>query len=660
MPKRRTVSIGTSLGRIGHDRFSLWWQFFVTGLAIAVFWGVPHVAIDSHASAADQRDEPEPGKLIGPSPIVIRGIVRGADGRPVDKAEVWLVNESPTVSAAAAAETHTVTDSDGQFALPLTSDAPFGRAIYFNVITHKPGVGIAQTRFDVRFLPVPTLVLAMRQTVPIKMSITSPDGVPVLNVKTQLRSLTDPEGGLFNLPARDPARFARTTDASGAVTFDLPRPLNHFGLEVEAPGYGRQLIWGSADGPSVALQLRPVGKLRGHLVADDRKQTGGARLRMQTINRALDNSQIAVSGQAEVRADAEGHFEVPALAAGDLHLFALDPAPGSSIFLEQDGKMDYKPFGVIEAGATLELDVPVVRGARVSGTVIDEGTLQPFPGARVHVSLNSVRLGTIAWSVLTDKAGRYDVIVPPGPGMGSVQVGPLPHPFLPAQSESLLGEFPAAGESVEMPDFRVRRGVILTGTVVDAQQRSVARAHVQAGVADQPSGHYHRAIAETDSQGRFTIGPVDADLVVALIAADDTRASPKPLLVEPWKTARGIVLSIDAAAMVELAGRVVDRDGKPLVDAYIGAGPELPGGTWECEGVKVLQPIPSVSAKTDKEGKYVLPGRMPIWGRYYVQATISGHVTKRFAVEASQGLPGRQALADLVLEREPGQPKGQP
>jgi hypothetical protein len=75
-------------------------------------------------------------------------------------------------------------------------------------------------------------------------------------------------------------------------------------------------------------------------------------------------------------------------------------------------------------------------------------------------------------------------------------------------------------------------------------------------------------------------------------------------------------------------------------------------GDWEYDAVKALQPISSLSARSDQQGKYVLPNRIPLLGRYYLQANCGGYAQQRLVLDGSSLSPGGQSLEDLVLQRE--------
>ena len=580
--------------------------------------------------------------LAAPATNFVRGIVRGSDGQPVGNSDVWLFDRQSYMSLDGQPAAHAVSDASGRFSLALPANASFGRNFSFDVFTHKQGAGMAVADVDARLLPVSDLTLSLQAFAPVKLRIIDPDGEPVRDASVKVNNFSDVSlRGNYWLPTAAPDSFAGRTNVRGEVTFELCDPLRSLSLSVEAPGYGLQMP-SLSDGSNPPLRLGSTGKLRGRLVGVDPKQTAGALVRIMSIP-AQPN---AAMGLANVRADAAGGFDVPAIASGEVRVIWVEHAPGSSIFLEKE------VLGKLRDGGTLELEVPVVRGVRVHGTVLDEKTSKPLSAMPVHVVFYTGRPGTDAWSVLTDNEGHYEVYVPPGAGRATVQAGPLPAPWLPAHSDHLDDEFPAEGDERGMPDFVVRRGIMLTGTVVDDESRPVPQARVQAAAVEVSQSHYHRVVAETDTKGRFSLGPVDGDMVLALMAADPTRASSRILPIEPSQIKGSIVLIIKASAMAGLSGRIVDSDGKPIADALVQAGPDMAAENWEYVATKALLPISYLTARTDQEGNYVLPNPVPLLGRYYIQIICSGFVVKRLPLLGSGLSPGKQTLEDLVLERE--------
>ena len=494
--------------------------------------------------------------LTFPGGDFVRGTVRGPEGNPVDNADVWLLNGS--IGLNGLPETHVVSTADGRFAIPVPKEAPFGHNFQLNVVVIKSGLGLATVRIDARFLPVPVLQLKLEPSVPVTLKISDPQGRSLAGAKAQLRSLASDAhgGGMVFLPTSDSEHFARRTNQRGEITLDLPRSLRSYSLSVEAPEWGTQDIYGSGDVADRSVRLQPVGKLRGRLTGAGPKSTADALVRILSIPSQPTpsqpaTSQVGVLGQIDVRTDERGFFEVPALVGGQLRVWWVQRAAGSPIFLEKEVS------SLLMAGESREIEVPVVRGSRVYGKVIDGETARPLSRIRVHVSLNQSRGGIASsWSVSTDDEGKYEAYVPPVAGQVNVQFGPLPAPYWRASGSGtgeLRGEFPQADEDLEMPDFLLRPGVQLQGTVVDARKRPVSLARVQAATIDPASGVYQRVIAETDSDGKFSLGPVNDKSVLALMANDETRGSPEVFILDPDAPRKSIVLPIDKSAMVSFS-----------------------------------------------------------------------------------------------------------
>ncbi len=52
-------------------------------------------------------------------------------------------------------------------------------------------------------------------------------------------------------------------------------------------------------------------------------------------------------------------------------------------------------------------------------------------------------------------------------------------------------------------------------------------------------------------------------------------------------------------------------------------------------------------------GKYTLPNRVPLLGRYSIQIMHAGYAVKRIPLAGSDISAGQQTLEDVVLEGEP-------
>ncbi len=586
--------------------------------------------------------------LSAPGETVIRGVVRGPDGEPAALADVWLFGPGAPPPEDADT-THTTTDQQGRFSLTLWPYAPYAWNFQINVFAFKPGAGIATAYIDARTPPISTLAMKLKASAPVKLRVVDPSGAAVPDAGVCVRDISaGADGGIHQLPRVPPAAFRNRTDARGDVTFEVFRNLNRLTLAVNCPEFGEQTLTVPRPNAAAPLALAQTGKLRGRLVAADAGLLAGVSIRVESQPASQNGPspwRTTVKGFVDVLTDAEGRFEVAALMAGNVRVVWVERAAELPVFLPAD------VTGTLAPGETLDLEVPVVDGARVFGTVIQEENGQPLPRVPVHLSIDNGRFVATSRTVMADEEGRYDVLMPSG--HCSVQVGPLPQPWLPHKADRLQTRFPAGRNGLEMPSFVVKRGTNLTGTVVDADGRPVALARVQAAAVDVTRKHSRRVLVESDAKGGFSIGPMDADLTVALMASNDSQASASVHAVEPGMARTGIVLRIGETSMTEVSGRLVNSDGKPIAHDHIHLDLGMDSGAWTCDAVSALQPISPESVMTDAEGRFTFPSRIPVLGRYWIHMlSRRGYGRKRLLLDGSELQGGQQMLEDIVLERE--------
>ncbi|MBS0262827.1 MAG: carboxypeptidase regulatory-like domain-containing protein [Planctomycetes bacterium] len=588
--------------------------------------------------------------LTFPGEYQIRGVVRGPDAQPVTGADVWLVTTGNPVPLEERDALHTTTDQEGRFALPLPVHSPYGRNFQIDAFAFKPGVGIASTYVDARSPPLHTLTLRLKACAPDNVTIVDPSGAPLKDARVTVSNMTArSEKFIQLLPASPPVPFRSQTDARGEVTLELFKSLSWVNLDVETPQFGIQRLSAHDSLLESPLSLVRPGKVRGRLVADDPKLLAGVLVSFQSqMEPQSRRLAVSVKGRADVRTDAEGRFEVAALVPGNVQVVWIERATGPSVFLGADVQGKLQPEGI------LDIEIPVIGGVRVSGAVVQDESGVPCPAIPVHISIRSDdRYSGSSRTVLTDREGHYETFMPPAAGYVMLEVGPLPDPWLPADASPLNRRIPAAGDELAMPDFILQRGTSLTGKVMDANARPVPYAYVQAATVGIGKKNVRRVLVESDANGSFTIGPMDPDLVVAMMASNDDEASAAVLMVEPGKARLGIVLRIEAAAMAEVSGRLVDTEGHPVSRDDIVLDSGMDSGEWECDAVRALQPISSQFVTTDAQGKYAFPNRIPRLGRYWLQTlSINRFARKRLVLEGGDLQAGRQSLEDIVLERE--------
>src|SRR4029077_11636458 len=116
--------------------------------------------------------------------------------------------------------------------------------------------------------------------------------------------------------------LAATTDADGKGQIKGCRAEAIPGVWVDRAGSGRQVCQLSAgDGGDHVITLKPAGRLTGRVQADDPSAARGLEVVARTMPQASSGRQMTGVGLATT--DADGRFEIPALAAGRLALNVL-------------------------------------------------------------------------------------------------------------------------------------------------------------------------------------------------------------------------------------------------------------------------------------------------------------------------------------------------
>jgi beta-lactamase regulating signal transducer with metallopeptidase domain/thiol-disulfide isomerase/thioredoxin len=222
-------------------------------------------------------------------------------------------------------------------------------------------------------------------------------------------------------------------------------------------------------------------------------------------------------------------------------------------------------------------------GTTIGGIVKDQAG-QPIASAKVTVygppteceaSSNVFSLGALD----TDAQGRWRLDVAPR-GLGGVHLQ-VEHP----RYRRGGGEVSRNLDSVIV----LTRGLTVTGRVVDAAGRPVAKAGVLLGrdlfLPDASTG-------TTNERGEFTLENAAAGPTIVTVQAEGFAPQVRDVLVEE-RTAPVVVTLSEPGSTIR--GKVVDVEGKPVAGAGIAAGP------WR--GHQSIQ----FRAKTDKDGRFEWP-----------------------------------------------------
>lgn len=356
---------------------------------------------------------------------VIRGRVVNDNNRPVADAGVWfrvdLLRDERTV--------HTATNAEGRFELDVPAawrnEAEFpAHSVWVWHEDHGLGLASAWAQLQ-RYTDEVTITLD-RPTEETVFEVVRPDGTPASDARVTPLDVKTP-GGYIPAPPGLRKRLPQPADAQGRVAFrTVPRELLN-SVQVDADGFGTQVLYLGLDGYEERdrnIVLGAAGQIEGRIETDDPALLDGLTLYFETrdpgwldpfwtsgdedeIQRRLNagNHPRKTRGTAVVRVGSDGRFAVPAIAGGRLLMnSSLDETAPHGVRLT-DVVVD------VEAGRTQQIAAGVAPRITVRGTVVRQGTGEPVPDA--IVSVNDGEDG--GELVATDEKGQFTCSVLAGP-----------------------------------------------------------------------------------------------------------------------------------------------------------------------------------------------------------------------------------------------------
>lgn len=391
---------------------------------------------------------------------------------------------------------------------------------------------------------------------------------------------------------RDPWRWTGITSAGADGRFTLDAaPLGPLSIDVKAPG--RLAVTGRiVEHRSGEEMLLRIGGAPGATVAGIVTDGAGAPVPDAAV---LVYTHIAGNPNERqnfpARTAADGSYRVDGLAACLRTTLLVDAEGYAPVSLERNVPL--------AAGATDRWDVRLFRGATIEGRVVGEngspiegatftlgppGTFPP-PQARVTRSrpdgrflVEGVALGEVVWRVRAD--GWYDPIVE------AMQ-------FDPYRSEAAGRKLRLATEGErKLLDVSMKRGIPVTGSVVDAEGRSVAGARVsvtydrRGGEIDGAAGPF----ADTDARGRFAFAGLTPGRGARLHATARNARTAGDVTIPDGLESREVVLRMVATGRI--TGRVVDERGEGIARVQVSRDDLAPGSFTDGSGAFRLRDVP--------------------------------------------------------------------
>lgn len=152
---------------------------------------------------------------------------------------------------------------------------------------------------------------------------------------------------------------------------------------------------GAQEPVEIVLEVRAAGSLRGRVVRQDGTPVAGARVWLATVS--AQERQPDEPGMAEVFTDREGRWRIPGV------------GPGAARVLHAAwGAMRAQPVRAPPAGAKTETTLTLAPAVTLRVLVVERGSTQPVPGARVKVE-PVPRFGRSMFLMFCDDEGRFEV-----------------------------------------------------------------------------------------------------------------------------------------------------------------------------------------------------------------------------------------------------------
>ncbi len=578
-----------------------------------------------------------------PKPVPITGIVVETSGRPATGADVWIVHaltadegrrfgmEVIWSSRAQPSDgtvpilLHDRTDAAGRFTLELPPEVVMRRVP--PVLAIWTATAGPNTRLASRLLPrialadEPPLRLEAATPRRSQISVLNPSQTPLAHARIIPSRASD-----IPVPESLGVALAVTTDAKGCA---LVSGLIPDEIRVEAPGFGVQTIAiRDSQSPNfkthddsnctITVTLAHVGRVVGRLEAARNEPIKGVMVRATTrVGGYIGSGQ---GGSAEVSCDAQGRFEIPAIAAGPLTLMLVfDREHGTPLRGEPPQKV------LVRADQTTQVTIPLRPTIKVRGQYREQGTKQPIAG--VKILLNG-QFGGDCYAI-TGTDGTFTGWISRDLNQPFAWPLRIPAPYYQPGDKALgVRRMPAAGSNeLVLPPAELPRGVDVKGSVVNEQGKPVAGAGVTASW-EVTKAVIHSILARTDQGGRFTFCGVDPIAELKLTAWDGFASTAAEVTIGARAAQTGpTVLTIDPRNTVPLGGRITDLAGNPVADASVQLWRRVRGRNGR---EMVIEPIVFGdlfrSIRTDSQGRDRAPRRLPLGGEYYARAVAPGRL----------------------------------
>jgi protocatechuate 3,4-dioxygenase beta subunit len=468
-------------------------------------------------------------------PSKITGVVRDASGAPVSGASVGVF---PNYQGN---DTGAKTDANGHYELTWQKPSWIGsqnQSFYLLARDLERKLAVVQEMEET----TTNLDVTLKPAMSVSGRLQDIKGRAVTNAMAYIMLHKENVG--FTI-----SRQRIPSDEQGRVRAEALPMGERYSLYVSASGYGNaQQEMDAADPKADHYDFPPLvlkfadRKLAGRVLGTDGKPVAGVQVYMRGEGQPNNNATT----------DADGRFAFDAICEGAVTVSAnLKGAAGQADAMGGDTNV------VIRFDARNRVNYVMAAPQTLTGTVYDSSG-KPAVGARVMVTPTS---GTID-NAKTDAGGSYSVNWQPQLGMRD------PKYFAVARDiERNLVAIEPIDTNKTRVDLRLGPGLSISGTVQDANGTPLTRANINLNMMIGGNGSLveYQPI-KLNSDGTFTIPalPVGQQYMVFVNASGHgsarknigkTQSQTNSIQLAPFKL---------KAADRQLAGQVLDTDGKPL------------------------------------------------------------------------------------------------
>ena len=458
--------------------------------------------LKAEPNSADSKNSTNQGAAANRTEsFTISGCCLDEAGNPVPNARLWLPLRPEFLDYAATLET--VADDAGKFAFQIPAElrGPSAALQLSTIYAYEPGhaVGIASAYKQLKLGDLSAVEVQLPNSATTTYRILDPGGDPVADARVEPWHI--PAGGIYPIALQ--RLLEVTSDALGIVKLRGIRESDIRSVRVH------HLVWGAQEFSELNnrrlpsnndLRLKLVGGIVGRVQTDGGETVAGIPVYASTETE-FSQFRGEPTGYATTVTNADGHFEMPVVAAGSGKL---------NFYVDRDQPWRVRPGGrfTVRIDETVELNVSLERAVRAKGIVRTADTRAPVPHAQVHLRHGDLtgQLMTTEQTV-TDEKGRFEAFVLPGEVRMFIQHKPAEFDEWECTEERRKTPVVAPNgiETFDLPPIELERTKAVEGLIVDHNDQPLPKVRLYVTEPNSTYGNYIYGNTTSDEAGRFVM-----------------------------------------------------------------------------------------------------------------------------------------------------------